>query len=44
MVFNHFKEEFIVRIIQAEAITEAVAKLCKETAYYLPEDVYEALK
>lgn len=33
-----------MRIIQAEAITEAVAKLCKETAYYLPEDVYEALK
>ncbi len=33
-----------MRTIQAEAITEAVAKLCKETAYYLPEDVYEALK
>lgn len=33
-----------MRVIQTEAITEAVAKLCKEACYYLPEDVYDALK
>ena len=33
-----------MRTIKTAEITEAVAKLCKEAAYYLPEDVYEALK
>ncbi|MGP1586417.1 MAG: fumarate hydratase, partial [Schwartzia sp. (in: firmicutes)] len=33
-----------MRTIQTEEITEVVAELCKEAAYYLPEDVYEALK
>ena len=33
-----------MRTIQTEEITEVVAQLCKEAAYYLPEDVYEALK
>ena len=33
-----------MRTIQVETITEAVAQMCKEAAYYLPMDVYEALK
>jgi len=33
-----------LREIDAKQITEAVAKLCKDAAYYLPDDVYEALK
>ena len=33
-----------MRTIKTAEITEAVAKLCKEAAYYLPDDVYEALK
>lgn len=33
-----------MRTIEAEKITEAVAQMCKEAAYYLPKDVYEALK
>jgi len=33
-----------VRTIQTAEITEVVAQLCKEAAYYLPNDVYEALK
>ncbi len=35
---------FILRTIEAKQITEAVAEMCKEAAYYLPDDVYEALK
>lgn len=37
-------EGFLVRTIQAELITNEVAQMCKEAAYYLPEDVYRALK
>ncbi|BEU87713.1 fumarate hydratase [Selenomonas sp. TAMA-11512] len=33
-----------MRTIQTGEITEAVAQMCKEAAYYLPEDVYEKLK
>ncbi|TCS79705.1 fumarate hydratase [Pectinatus cerevisiiphilus] len=33
-----------MRTIQVEQITQEVAQMCKEAAYYLPEDVYEALK
>lgn len=33
-----------MRTIQVEKITEEVAQMCKEAAYYLPNDVYEALK
>ena len=33
-----------MRTIKTEEITEVVSQLCKEAAYYLPEDVYEALK
>ena len=33
-----------MRTIQVEQITDAVAQMCKEAAYYLPEDVYQALK
>ena len=33
-----------MRTIEAKQITEAVAEMCKEAAYYLPDDVYEALK
>ena len=33
-----------MRTIQVEQITEEVAQMCKEAAYYLPEDVYQALK
>lgn len=33
-----------MRTIETEKITEALAEMCKEAAYYLPEDVYEALK
>jgi len=33
-----------VRTVKTEEITSAVAQMCKEAAYYLPKDVYEALK
>ena len=33
-----------MRTIDVKEITEAVARMCKEAAYYLPKDVYEALK
>lgn len=33
-----------MRTIHVDKITEAVAKMCKDACYYLPEDVYEALK
>ena len=33
-----------MRELDAKQITETVAVMCKEAAYYLPEDVYEALK
>ena len=33
-----------MRTINVEQITEEVAQMCKEAAYYLPQDVYEALK
>ncbi len=33
-----------MRTIKTEEITEVVTQLCKEAAYYLPKDVYEALK
>lgn len=33
-----------MRTIRTAEITEAVAQMCKEAAYYLPEDVYAALK
>ena len=33
-----------MRTIQVGKITEEVAQMCKEAAYYLPKDVYEALK
>lgn len=33
-----------MRTIQTQEITNVVAELCKEAAYYLPQDVYEALK
>ncbi|MGL5270476.1 MAG: fumarate hydratase [Selenomonadaceae bacterium] len=33
-----------MRTIQVGKITEEVAQMCKEAAYYLPNDVYEALK
>ncbi len=33
-----------MRTIDTAKITDAVAELCKQSAYYLPEDVYEALK
>ena len=33
-----------MRNIKTEEITAAVAQLCKDAAYYLPDDVYEALK
>lgn len=33
-----------MRTIQVKEITEAVAQMCKEAAYYLPEDVYNRLK
>lgn len=33
-----------MREIQVSQITEAVAKLCMDAAYYLPTDVYEGLK
>jgi fumarate hydratase subunit alpha len=35
---------FTLRTIQVGKITEEVAQMCKEAAYYLPKDVYEALK
>lgn len=37
------KEVFDVRTIKTDEITEVVSQLCKEAAYYLPMDVYEAL-
>lgn len=33
-----------MRELDASRITEAVAQMCKEAAYYLPKDVYDALK
>ena len=33
-----------LRELDAKQITETVAQMCKEAAYYLPKDVYEALK
>lgn len=33
-----------MRTINAKEITEAVAQLCKDAAYYLPQDVTDALK
>ena len=33
-----------MRTIGVKEMTEAVARMCKEAAYYLPKDVYEALK
>ncbi|MDD3115357.1 MAG: fumarate hydratase [Anaerovibrio sp.] len=33
-----------MRTINVEQITAEVAQMCKEAAYYLPKDVYEALK
>jgi len=33
-----------LREIDAKQITETVAQMCKEAAYYLPKDVYEGLK
>lgn len=35
---------FTLRTIQVNKITEAVTQMCKDACYYLPEDVYEALK
>ena len=35
---------FTLRTIEVGKITEEVAQMCKEAAYYLPQDVYEALK
>ena len=34
----------MVRTIQAEQITQEVAQMCKEAAYYLPGDVFAALE
>lgn len=33
-----------LRELDAKTITENVAEMCKEAAYYLPNDVYEAMK
>ena len=33
-----------LRELDAKTFTENVAQMCKEAAYYLPEDVYQALK
>ena len=33
-----------MREIDVKTITENVAEMCKEAAYYLPEDVYRGLK
>nr|WP_320145297.1 fumarate hydratase [uncultured Anaeromusa sp.] len=33
-----------MRTIEVAKITEAVAKMCMDACYYLPEDVYKALK
>ena len=33
-----------MRELTAKEITENVAEMCKEAAYYLPDDVYEGLK
>lgn len=33
-----------MRTIQVEEITKVVTQMCKDACYYLPEDVYEALK
>ena len=33
-----------MRTIQVEEITKEVEQMCKEAAYYLPQDIYEALK
>ena len=37
-------EGLFVRTIQAEQITQEVAQMCKEAAYYIPGDVYAALE
>jgi len=33
-----------MRTLNVQTITENVAEMCKEAAYYLPTDIYEALK
>ena len=33
-----------MRTMQVEEITKEVEQMCKEAAYYLPQDIYEALK
>ncbi|MGP1449622.1 MAG: fumarate hydratase [Wolinella sp.] len=33
-----------MKVVRTEAITEAVAKLCKEACYYVTPDMYEAFK
>ena len=33
-----------MRELDVKVITENVAEMCKEAAYYLPEDVYNGLK
>ena len=33
-----------MRELDVKLITENVAEMCKEAAYYLPDDVYRALK
>lgn len=35
---------FTLRTIRVEEITKSVTQMCKDACYYLPEDVYEALK
>ena len=40
----YFWGGFNLRTINVEQITAEVAQMCKEAAYYLPKDVYEALK
>ncbi len=37
-------EGITLRELDAKQITDAVAQMCKEAAYYLPKDVYEGLK
>ena len=34
----------MVRTIQAETITQEVAQMCKEAAYYLPGDLVNSLQ
>ncbi len=33
-----------MRTIEVSEVTQAIAQMCKNAAYYLPEDVYEGLK